>query len=161
LTPFGFIDGQRRYSPITNLVRISPEPRWGVEWRADYDPLKKRITNSGVSVDGRYGSVWGSLSHQVIRSNPLLSPNTNQLIGSIALGRDSRPGFNLASRINYDYRTQVINEVLSQLSYNTNCCGFSIQYGRIGLQGNNILRYAFTVANIGSFGNIRRQDRMY
>jgi LPS-assembly protein len=49
------------------------------------------------------------------------------------------------------------------VTYNTDCCGFSVQYHRynIGTTDRSQLRIAFAVANIGSFGTLRKQDRMF
>ena len=51
----------------------------------------------------------------------------------------------------------------SQFSYNTDCCGYSIQYRRfnVGTRDENQFRVAFAIANIGSFGTLRRQERMF
>jgi LPS-assembly protein len=50
-----------------------------------------------------------------------------------------------------------------QVTYNTDCCGLSVQWRRfnIGLRNENQFRVAFAVSNIGSFGTLRRQDRIF
>lgn len=160
-TPLAFIDGRRTYSPIRSALRVSPDPRIGFEWVADYDPLRQRVSNSSVNADARLGLITAAVGHVQIRSNPLLSPNTNQFTGLVALGRDTRRGWNVASRFNYDYRVGVLNEATTQVTYNTDCCGFSVQYLRFGFRNENQFRIAFVVANLGSFGTLRRQDRLY
>jgi LPS-assembly protein len=160
---FAFIDGRRTYSPVHSNLRVSPDGRFGLEWRADYDPARGGIVNSGAGGDYRQGLLWVNIQHQQIRSNPLLSPTTNQFSGIVAWGRDTRKGINLGSRFNYDYRTGTLIETVGQATYNTDCCGFSVQYRRFGLgfRNENQFRLAFVVANIGSFGTLRRQDRLY
>ena len=51
----------------------------------------------------------------------------------------------------------------TQVTYNTDCCGFSVQYRRfsIGTRNENQFRLSFAVANIGSFGSLKRQDRLF
>jgi len=51
----------------------------------------------------------------------------------------------------------------TQVGYNTNCCGLSIQYRHIGVgvAARNEWRAAFAVANFGSFGNLRRNERLF
>lgn len=163
LTPFAYIDEPRNYSPVTSRLRVSPDGRFGVEWREDYDPRRGRIVNSSVGADARLGQMFINVSHNQIRSNPLLSPNTNQLTANIAYGRDTRKGWNVGSQFNYDLREERLLQSVGQVTYNTNCCGFSMQYRRLnfGFRSENQFRVAFVVANIGSFGTLRRQDRVY
>jgi LPS-assembly protein len=51
----------------------------------------------------------------------------------------------------------------TQISYNTDCCSFSVQYRRFafGTRNENQFRFAFAIANIGSFGTLRRQERLF
>jgi LPS-assembly protein len=51
-----------------------------------------------------------------------------------------------------------------QVSYNGSCCGIALEYRRIALgqvRTENQFRVAFIIANIGTFGNLRRQERIY
>jgi LPS-assembly protein len=49
------------------------------------------------------------------------------------------------------------------VNYNTDCCGFSVQYRRFsfGARNENQFQVAFSVANLGSFGNLKKQERMF
>ena len=49
----------------------------------------------------------------------------------------------------------------AQVTYNTDCCGISVQYGRFGFRSEQVFRIAFSIANIGSFGTLKRQDRLF
>jgi LPS-assembly protein len=57
----------------------------------------------------------------------------------------------------------------AQTSYNWDCCGFSFEYRRFTLgsttigsvRNENEFRFALTLANIGTFGNMRRQERLF
>ena len=51
----------------------------------------------------------------------------------------------------------------AQDTYNTDCCGFSLQYSRYNFTvlNDNQFRFAFTIANIGSFGTLQRQQRIF
>jgi LPS-assembly protein len=67
----------------------------------------------------------------------------------------------------YDYVQHTLLYQFGQLSYNTNCCGFSFQYRRfsfgtgIGARHENQFLLAFQVANLGSFGTMQKQDRIF
>jgi len=49
------------------------------------------------------------------------------------------------------------------VTYNTDCCGLSFQYQRLnfGTQFRSEYRVAFAIANIGSFGTLKRQERIF
>ena len=43
-------------------------------------------------------------------------------------------------------------------------CGIAVEYRRFSLgniRNENQYRFAFTLANIGSFGNMKRQERLF
>jgi LPS-assembly protein len=51
-----------------------------------------------------------------------------------------------------------------QTSYNWNCCGFSVEYRKYELgsvRNENAYRFNFTLANIGTAGNLRRAERLF
>jgi LPS-assembly protein len=51
----------------------------------------------------------------------------------------------------------------AQATYNTDCCGFSFQWRRFafGTLNDDQFRLAFTVANVGSFGTLKKQERLF
>jgi LPS-assembly protein len=51
----------------------------------------------------------------------------------------------------------------TQVTYNTDCCGFSVQYRRfnLGVRDESQFRVSFAVANIGTFGTLKRQERIF
>jgi LPS-assembly protein len=51
-----------------------------------------------------------------------------------------------------------------QVSYNGSCCGIALEYRRLALRPvrtENQFRVALIIANIGTFGNLRRQEKIY
>jgi LPS-assembly protein len=164
LTPFAFLDGPRNYSPVASTLRASPITGLGVEWRSDYDPLYSKIVASTLSVDGRFGKYYVSAGHNTMRySSPFLSPTANEFSGRVGIGNENRRGWNAGFMADYDYRAGQLRWARSELTYNTDCCGFSIQYQRIafGIRNENQFRIAFAVANVGSFGTLKKQDKMF
>jgi LPS-assembly protein len=160
LTPYAFIDGPRNYSPVVSVLRMSPMSNFGLEWRTDYDPLRHMVVNSGVGADMRIGEYSFSLLHNTLRGVPLLSPPSNQFSGQFRIGNENRRGWNAGFLANYDFKYGIMRFATTQLTYNSDCCGFSIQYRRIGLQGRNENQYmfSFSVANLGSVGTLKRQE---
>ena len=52
---------------------------------------------------------------------------------------------------------------ITQVTYNTDCCGVSVQWQRFNAVGrfDNQFRVAFAVANIGTFGTLKKQERIF
>jgi len=162
LTPFSFIDGPRNYSPVVSSLRIQPN-HIGVEWRIDYDPLRQHVANSSFSADTRWSDFTVSAGHNQIRSSQVLTPNSNQFRISVGMGNENRRGWNVAALSFYDYRIGQLQYVSSEVTRNWDCCGLSVQYRRFnfGTRQENQFRLAFAIANIGSFGTLRKQERLF
>jgi LPS-assembly protein len=160
LTGIPFLDRPRHQSPIVSILRY--QSNLNLEWRADYDPVQGGIIDSGVSADKRIKQIFVSVGDFLVKSNPLLVfSGSNQLRGQIYYGNDNRRGWNVGLSAFYDYRASELQFVQSQVTYNTDCCGFSVQYRRSGVTNENQFRVAFAVSNIGSVGTLRKQDRIF
>ncbi len=164
LTPYTFLDGvPRGTSPVVSIIRASPRPGFGVEWRADYDPLRGEVVDSGLNADFHFSRYFISAGHNQVHTGQVLSPSANQFRGSLGFGNDNRRGWNAAFVTIYDYRQGRMQYAITQVTYNTDCCGFSVQYRRFsfGTRNENQFRLAFAVANIGSFGTMKKQERLF
>jgi LPS-assembly protein len=51
----------------------------------------------------------------------------------------------------------------AQITYNADCCAFNMQVRRLafGTRNENQYRFSFVIANIGSVGTLRKQDRLF
>ncbi|MCB9385202.1 MAG: LPS-assembly protein LptD [Bryobacterales bacterium] len=164
LTPFAFFDRARHYSPVVMALRTRPSWKSGLEWRTDYDPLRDKIVNSSVTFDYQVTSlIKTAIGHNAVRVPNELSPASNQLTTLIGFGDFNRRGWNFAVNSIYDYRRQNFLYTRGQLSYNTDCCGFGIEFGRIGYSTlpQNQFRVSLSIANVGSFGTLRPQERLF
>lgn len=161
LTGYAFLNGPRRQSPIVSQMRI--QSKVGVEWRADYDIVRRRIVNSSLGVDLRLGKLFMVASHSHLDTDPVLAPKANQVRGQIQYGGDNQVGWSYGFTSGYDYLKGSLQYISSQITYNTDCCGFSLQYRRFNFNvfNDNQFRLAFAIANIGSFGTLRRQERIF
>lgn len=172
-TPFEFLDRPRTYSPIVSDVRIHPRFNIGLEWRADYDPLRGQIVNSSVSGDVHFAKYYFSLGHNEVAgydpkyapdvANKNLFPSADQMRGTFGFGDQNRRGWNGAFTASYDFKQGVTQFIASQATYNTDCCGFSFQWRRFtfGTLNDDQFRLAFTIANVGSFGTLKKQERLF
>jgi LPS-assembly protein len=162
ITGIPFLDRPRYQSPVVSVLRY--QSNINMEWHTDYDPVRGGIIDSGVSVDRRVSNVFVSFGDYLLKSNPLLRfDGSNQLRGQVSYGSDNRRGLNVGFSAFYDYRLSVLQFAQSQVTYNTDCCGFNIQYRRFsfGTRNENQFRVAFAVSNIGSVGTLRKQDRIF
>lgn len=163
LSGFAFLDQPRRYSPVVSALRLAPLPRFGLEWRSDYDPLRGRMINSGLMADTRISRFTISAGHNQVNSSDVLSPRANQFRMLVGVGQDNRQGWSAAFTSVYDFDRRIMQFATTQVSWNADCCGFSVQYRRfaVGARNENQFRVAFAVANIGSFGTLKRQERIF
>ncbi|MDX1981362.1 MAG: LPS assembly protein LptD [Bryobacteraceae bacterium] len=173
LTGYTFLLGPRSYSPIISVLRASPIPSAGVEWRTDYDPVFKRFINSSITADARVSNYLLSFGHAYVANTgsceftqvrpKCLSPAYNQFRGLFGIGNDQKRGWNAAFSAYYDFDKAIMQYATTQVTYNLDCCGFSLQYRRFsfGIRNENQFRAAFVIANIGSFGTLKRQEQIF
>lgn len=162
LTGYSFLDGIRHSSPVISVLRLQ-QGRLGLEWRADYDPVEHRIINSSASVNWRVNQYFFNLGHTDLQTNTILAPTADQINGSIGYGQANRRGLGAAVGVYYDLLKGAMEFAQLQVTYNTDCCGLSIQYLRVnlGTRDESIYRFAFSISNIGTFGSLNRQERMF
>ena len=165
VTPFAFLDQARNASPIVTSFRVRPNWRTFLGWRYDYDQLRNRIVNSSVDSGWRINDLWSvEIGHQAVRTPRELAPPSNQLSSLVRLGDFNRRGWNVAVRANYDYRQSIFIYNATQATYNTDCCGFSVEWRRFAIgqtRNENQFRIAFSIANVGSFGTLSPRERMF
>ena len=161
LDGFAFLDGPRNYSPIVSALRF--QQQIGFEWRVDYDPLLHHISNTVFSADYRFSKYFISVGQSEVHTDSVVAPNSNQIRGLFGIGNQSRKGWNGAVSVYYDYMRGILEFATTQLTYNTDCCGISIEYRRFnfGTRDDSEYRIAFAISNVGTFGNLRRQDRVF
>ncbi|MFQ5663936.1 MAG: LPS-assembly protein LptD [Terriglobia bacterium] len=165
LTPFAFADEPRRFSPIVSTLKITPGGRYDSDFRLDYDTKERRLLNTRLSVRARLSKrVRLGVTHLTTRNEEFLQPRSNQVRLLAAYGALNRPGFNSAFAISWDIRQDFLPNTVAQISYNWGCCGVAFAYRRLGLgalRSQNEFRFAFTVANVGTFGTIRKQEQLF
>ena len=163
LTPFAFLDGPRNYSPVVSYLSFNPYAFLSLSWRADYDPLRTKFVDQTYSASARYGKYFASISDNAVTTVPVLFPEANQITFGGGYGSANRTGWNVAGLVDYDrvHGNRLYDFI--QGSYNTNCCGFSIQLRQfnLGIRNENQYLFSFSVANIGTFGSLQRQERIF
>ncbi|HVB32828.1 MAG TPA: LPS assembly protein LptD [Patescibacteria group bacterium] len=165
LTPFAFADRARNFSPLISDLRIEPGGRWDVQLREDFDPLRGKLTAAGTLVTVRpWRASFLTLSDFNIESSPVLEPVSNQIRALAGYGNLTRPGWNASFGIGYDAQQHLFQNQIAQISYNGSCCGIAFEYRRLALgplRTENQFRIALMIANIGTFGDIRRKMKIF
>jgi len=164
LTAYDFLDGPRSYSPVVSTLRMSPMPGVSAEWRADFDPLNDKLTADSFVLYYYFKKIYGlSIGQDSLRYDPVLEGSANQVTGGFHFGSDTRRGWNAGVTALYDLHFDTLRDVMSQVTYNTDCCGLSVQYGKwnVGVRFDTVFRLSLSIANIGSFGTLRKQEQMF
>jgi LPS-assembly protein len=162
ISAYAFLVGPRAESPVVSTLRASPVGALGVQWQAEYDSHYGRIVDSDLSVDYRWaGKYHVSAGHDEVRNT--IAPQANQFRTRFDYGDANRRGLNAGVESVYDYRAAVLRYITAQVTYNTDCCGLSVQYREYntGIGSVPQLRIAFSIANLGTFGTLRKQDRLF
>jgi LPS-assembly protein len=183
LSGIAFLTEPRNISPLVSRMRFRTSGHTDVEWDFDLDTGAKKFTSSNIYLDARRGRMFGGVSYallnapgrfdtEVIDTNNndqetlVSSPTSNfkqmRVLGGF--GDPNRPGLAVAANAGLDLNLGQIQYAAIQTSYNWNCCGFSVEYRKYELgavRNENAYRFNFTLANIGSAGNLRKAERLF
>jgi len=165
ITPFAFATGPRNSSPIVSDFKITPGGKYDAEQLVEYDPQLNKIVAEGTLVKVKpYSEFFVTVAHFHIQDDPILQPLSNQIRALVGYGSFNRKGLNFTGGVSYDIQNSALQNQIAQVTYNGNCCGLSFEYRRIALgqvRTENQFRIALNIANIGTFGNLRRQEKIF
>lgn len=163
LTAFAFEDAYRRFSPIIARVRFTPATRYEADFRMDYDQQAHKVRAASVSGGVFTGFGFAALTYYNTRNLPPTQFPSNQIRATFAYGNSLRRGVNVAFSSNYDINARQLQYSTSQLAYNWDCCGVALEYRQFdfGARNESQFRFSFSLKNIGSFGNLRKQERLF
>ena len=184
LTGIAFITQPRHLSPLVSRLRIATGSHTDTEWDMDYDFQLNRINASTLLLNynaGPFTLGGGDAFLQIPQTNTTqvglsggkCSPTTgssqitckfNQFRVALGYGGLTRRGFSAAGSFGFDAETRQLQFATGQTTYNWDCCGITLEYRRYAIanvRNENLFRFTFSLANIVSFGNLRRQERLY
>ena len=167
-----FLTDPRRFSPITSRMRVDTSANTDLSWALDYDTKKGLINGSTVLVTRRFGDWFLSGSHaflhvpgEVFSTNNFTAPaEFNQFRWLVGYGHPNKRGVNAAVNVGIDLNSGFLQYSAFQTSYNWDCCGLSVEYRRFALgsvRNENQFRFALSLTNVGTFGTLRRQERLF
>jgi len=170
-TGVAFLNGERRFAPLISRLRIETSPRTNTEWDLDYDLKSGQITGSTALVNYHYGpyTIGGGDSFlRVLDATAGVGPpgpaDYHQFRVLAGYGQLNKRGLSAASTFGFDANERNLQFATAQTTYNWDCCGLSLEYRRFALgavRNENEYRFSFTLANVGAFGNLKRQERLY
>ncbi len=170
-TGFVSLTEWRRFSSIISRFRIEMSPRTNTEWDLDYDLKTGRINASTALVNYRYGPFTLGGGDAFLRVNDMTQGEANppqrdfhQYRILFGYGQPQKRGFSGATSFGFDHNQGFLQYSTAQATYNWDCCGLSVEYRRFALglvRNENQFRFAFSLANVGAFGNLKRQERLY
>jgi LPS-assembly protein len=82
----------------------------------------------------------------------------------LGFGKPTRAGLSAAANAGLDLNLTKVQYAALQVSYNWNCCGLSLEYRKYELgtaRNENAYRFNFTLANIGTAGNLRHTQAVF
>jgi LPS-assembly protein len=173
-TGTAFLNGPRPYSPVISRLRLRTSSATDVEWDVDYDTKSGRLNSTNMLATYRHDQYNFSIGE--FKLNTLQTPVTsaqnvtsavtrfNQLRLLATYGNPGARGFSIGSNAGYDIVQDAIQFGGIETTYNWNCCGISAEYRRYALgqvRNENQYLFSFTLAGIGTAGNLRRAVRIF
>jgi LPS-assembly protein len=173
LTPFAFADRSEPFSPIVSDLRIEPGKHFDTQLIVDYDTRRNRLTAIGTLLKLKpYKESFLTLAHFStlnLPDNPKPPPvnfeqRSNQVRALLGYGDLNRKGFNATIGVSYDFAQDVFQNQIVQVGYNGSCCGLGFEYRKFSfgqIRNENQYLVVFRIANLGSVGTLRRQEKIF
>jgi len=173
LTGIAFVTEPRHLSPIVSRLRVETSAHTDAEWDLDYDFQQNGINASTLLANYHVGPVTVGGGDAILNipaqttassSGSATLPRFNQFRAALGYGRTNKRGFSGASSFGFDAESGKPQFIAVQTTYNWDCCGVTAEYRSYSVANvrhENLFRFTFTLANIGGFGSLRRQERLY
>ncbi len=163
LTGIAFLTEPRNFSPIISRLKIQAGSA-DFSWALDYDPVVHQVNSSMVFAGYRWGN-WYLNAGQSYLIVPPPSPTIfDQYRAMLLYGNLGKRGLSAAVAVAVDARSHFIQGSTVQTNYNWDCCGVTFEYQRYALglvRNENAYHFAFSLTNVGTFGTIKRLQRIY
>jgi len=168
-TGIAFLNEARRLSPLISRLKFQATSRTEAEWDIDYDFKHDRINASTAFVNYRFGPYTIGVGDAYLLApsdtpTPAAQQAFNQFRILFGYGQPNKRGFSGATNLGFDANLGFLQYAAVQTAYNWDCCGLSVEYRRFALgsvRNENQFRFNFALANIGSLGNLRRQEKLF
>jgi len=178
-----FLTEARGTSPLKSRMRFRTSSHTDVSWNFDYDTGAAKFTSSNIFLDVHENKLFGGFSYARLNApgrfyTENISTTTNQATGVtgsaisdfsqarflLGYGMPTRAGISAAGGAGIDLNAGSAQYITVQTSYNWNCCGLSLEYRKYDLgtvRNEGTYSFNFTLANIGTAGNLRRAQSLF
>ena len=178
-----FLTQPRNISPLKSRMRFRTSSHADIAWDFDYDTGAKKFTSSNTFLDLHEGKIFGGFSYARLNApgktyTEVINTTTNTVTGltSSAIsdfsqmrllfgyGKPSDAGFSGAISSGIDLKQDSAQYITIQTNYNWNCCGLAIElrhYDLGTIRDEWAPTFSFTLANIGSAGDLRRAASLF
>jgi LPS-assembly protein len=167
-----YLTAPRSVSPVVSRLRIRAAEHLDLESDVEYDAKAGQVAASNVFADYRRGEYFAGFGHSRLDAagEPAAAGVVNsvakydQLRFNLGYGGASKRGLSAAANGGVDLQLDTLQYGAVQTNYNWNCCGISIEYRRFSLgqaRNENQYRFNFTLAGVGTAGNLRRAERLF
>jgi LPS-assembly protein len=170
-TAFAYLTSPRHLSPLISRLHTNPTTNLGVEWDVDYDFTGGRINASTALLNYRVGQLnFGAadaflyLPGEILASNNIGPVHYHQFRVLTQYGSTNKRGLSGAGAFGFDVHSGLLQYTVFQSTYNWDCCGITAEYARVAIgsiRNENQYRFTYSLANIGSLGNLLRKERLY
>ncbi|MGH9682843.1 MAG: LPS-assembly protein LptD [Candidatus Acidiferrales bacterium] len=173
LTPFAFAEEPHHFSPIVSDLTIEPGKHYDTEFIVNFDPNRGRMTAIGTLLKLKpYRESFVTLAHFStlnLPENPSppplnFEPRSDQVRTLFGYGDMNRPGWSTTFGASYDFAQNAFQNQIAEISYNGSCCGVGFEYRKFSfgqIRNENQFEGVFRIANLGSLGNLRRQEKIF
>jgi len=173
LTPFAFADVPRRFSPLVSDLRVEPGKRFDTQFIINYDPTRGRLTAIGGLMKYKpWRESFLTLAHFSTLNlplNPVVPPpnfeqRSNQIRLLAGYGESNRKGWNFEGGLTYDFTRDTFQNQIAEVSYNGSCCGLGFEYRHFSfgtIRNENQFSIVIRIANLGSAGRLRREEKVF
>lgn len=172
LSGVAFLTEPREISPLISRLRLRTSENVDLEWDFDLDTGAKKFTANNLLIDVHKGNGFAGLSYarlnapgrSYVEGVSSLTADFNQMRILLGYGSPSKRGLGVAANAGLDLDRTQMQYGAFQTSYNWDCCGFSVEYRKYELgpvRNENAYRFNFTLANIGTAGNLGRAGRLF
>jgi LPS-assembly protein len=172
LSGVAFLTEPREISPLISRLRWKTSDHFDAEWDFDVDTGAKKFTSNNVLVNFHEGQIFSGLSYARLNAPGRFNiagfssavSDFTQLRVLMGYGGPTKRGFGVAANAGLDLIHTQVQYAALQVQYNWDCCGLSVEYRKYELgsvRNENTYRFNFTLANIGTAGNLRRAERLF
>jgi LPS-assembly protein len=169
MTGVSYLTSERNIAPVISRLRFEAIDRLRLEWDLDYDPKAGRILSNNIFAGYGIGKTTFGVGHALLNAadengSTATVIQSQRLQPFLFFGKPSDVGFSVALNSSYDLTNNSLQYGGVQAVYNWDCCGLQVGYRRFSLgslRDEGEWLWGFTLASIGTAGNIHRNSSVF